>query len=63
MLVLTRIPKTQTRRTVQDTITIGDDIKITIVQVVGQKVRIGIEAPREMIVLRGELNQSPESSQ
>jgi carbon storage regulator CsrA len=34
---------------------IGDDIKITLVRVRGNSVRIGIEAPREVRVLRGEL--------
>ncbi|HEX4149125.1 MAG TPA: carbon storage regulator [Pirellulales bacterium] len=47
MLVLTR--KTQ------EQIQIGNNIKITILQVKGQAVRIGIEAPRDVRVLRGEL--------
>ncbi|MDE0866389.1 MAG: carbon storage regulator [Rubripirellula sp.] len=47
MLVLTRKSDEQ--------IVIGDDIKITLVRVRGNSVRIGIEAPREVRVLRGEL--------
>ena len=47
MLVLTRKADEQ--------IVIGDDIKITLVRVRGNSVRIGIEAPREVRVLRGEL--------
>jgi carbon storage regulator CsrA len=47
MLVLTR--KTQEK------IQIGDSITITILRVQGQAVRIGIEAPGEVRVLRGEL--------
>ena len=39
----------------------GDSIVITIVRVAGDKVRIGIEAPSDVLVLRGELesNVSP----
>jgi carbon storage regulator CsrA len=47
MLVLTR--KTQ------EQIQIGNNIKITILRVKGQSVQIGIEAPREVRVLRAEL--------
>jgi carbon storage regulator len=47
MLVLTRKSKQQ--------IQIGPHITITILQVNGQAVRVGIEAPREMPVLRTEL--------
>ena len=47
MLVLTR--KTQER------IHIGDNITITILKLKGNTVRIGIEAPRDVRVLRGEL--------
>lgn len=36
-------------------IIIGDEVKITIVRVKGNTVRIGIEAPREMAIARGEL--------
>ena len=47
MLVLTR--KTQQK------IQIGPNIVVTILQVKGQAVRVGIEAPREVSVLRTEL--------
>ena len=47
MLVLTR--------KIGEEILIGDDIKITLVRVKGNGVRIGIEAPRDVAVLRGEL--------
>lgn len=46
MLVLSRKPG--------ETIRIGNAV-ITIVRMDGNKVRIGIEAPREVLVLRGEL--------
>ena len=47
MLVLTRKLEEQIR--------IGDDIIISILRVKGNTVRIGIEAPREIRVVRGEL--------
>ncbi|MFN0019941.1 MAG: carbon storage regulator [Pirellulaceae bacterium] len=47
MLVLTR--------KLQEKITIAGNITITVLRVKGQTVRIGIEAPREIRVVRGEL--------
>jgi carbon storage regulator len=47
MLVLTRKAKQQ--------IQIGPYVTITILQVKGQAVRVGIEAPRDVTVLRSEL--------
>ncbi|PQO43067.1 carbon storage regulator [Blastopirellula marina] len=47
MLVLTRKPG--------ETIRIGDDIVITISQLKGGRVRVGIDAPAEMGIRRGEL--------
>jgi carbon storage regulator CsrA len=47
MLVLTR--------KLQERIQIGDNITITIVQVKGRSVRVGIEAPRDVRVVRAEL--------
>ena len=51
MLVLTR--------KAGETITIDRDIVVQIVQVRGRQVRIGIEAPRERKVQRGELAIQP----
>ena len=48
MLVLSRKPG--------EKITIGSRITITVVAVKGNKVRLGIEAPKEVAVLRAELN-------
>ena len=36
-------------------IKLGDSIVVTVVRVSGDKVRLGIEAPAEMVVLREEL--------
>ncbi|MEW6661705.1 MAG: carbon storage regulator CsrA [Bacillota bacterium] len=47
MLVLTR--------KVGETILIGDNIRITVVAMEEDKVRIGIDAPRELAILRQEL--------
>jgi len=47
MLVLTRQAK--------QTIRIGTDVEIQVVQIHGTRVRIGIMAPREVSVARGEL--------
>ena len=47
MLVLTR--------KLQETIHIGENITITIVKIQGNTVRVGIEAPRDTRVVRGEV--------
>ncbi len=38
-----------------ETIHIGDNIIITVTQLSDNRVRLGIEAPRELIIMRGEL--------
>jgi len=43
-----------------ETIKIGDEIEITIVRVSGDRVRVGIQAPNDMVILRGELEKRPE---
>ena len=45
-------------RKTNDTIKIGDNIEIRILEVKGDTVRIGIEAPKSVDILRGELVQS-----
>jgi carbon storage regulator len=47
MLVLSRRERQRIR--------LGDSIVVTIVRVAGDRVRIGIEAPPEVLVLRDEL--------
>jgi carbon storage regulator CsrA len=42
-------------RHVQEQIHIGDDVIVTVVRIAGNVVRLGITAPREMNVVRGEL--------
>jgi carbon storage regulator len=41
-------------------IRLGDSIVITVVKLGGDRVRLGIEAPADVLVLRGELNQRTE---
>lgn len=41
----------------QETILIGETIKITVVRIHGNTVRIGIDAPGEVRVLRGEVRE------
>ncbi len=52
MLVLTRKS--------HQSIMIGDDVEITIVSVAGDKVRVGIDAPREIPVFRKEVYETME---
>jgi len=47
MLVLTR----KTNQSVM----IGDDVEVTVLAVMGDKVRLGIQAPREIPVFRDEI--------
>lgn len=47
MLVLTRKPG--------ERIVIGDNIVLTVVEAKGDNIRIGIEAPREVKIFRGEI--------
>jgi carbon storage regulator len=47
MLVLSRRPR--------ESIMIGDDIEVSILSVAGEKVRIGITAPRDIPVFRTEV--------
>ncbi len=47
MLVLTR--------KLSETILIGEDVRVTVVRLEGGQVRLGIDAPRSVAVLRAEL--------
>ena len=42
-------------------IMLGDSIVLTIVRVSGDRVRLGIEAPSDMLILRKELDQSDDN--
>ena len=45
-------------RKTNETIKIGDDIELRILEVKGDTIRIGIEAPKNVDILRGELVES-----
>ncbi|WP_432354589.1 carbon storage regulator CsrA [Sporosarcina sp. A2] len=45
-------------RKTNETIIIGDNIELRILEVKGDTVRIGIEAPKSVDIMRGELVQS-----
>ena len=49
MLVLSRRESERIR--------LGDSIVVTVVKVAGDRVRLGIEAPSDVLVLRGELER------
>jgi carbon storage regulator len=40
-------------------IKLGDSIVLTVVKVAGDRVRLGIEAPTDVLILRGELERRP----
>ena len=44
-------------RRLNETIVIGNGIRVQVVEVSGQTVRLGIEAPPEVPIVRGELRQ------
>jgi carbon storage regulator len=46
-------------RKAQESIMIGNDITVTVLRIAGGQIRLGIEAPRAVPVIRGELR--PES--
>ncbi len=52
MLVLSRKPG--------QTVIVGEDIHITIVSMEGGRVTIGIDAPKDQRILRGELQDRPD---
>ncbi len=49
MLILTR--------RIGETLVIGDDVKVTILDVQGNQVRIGVDAPQEVAVYREEIHR------
>ena len=47
----------------QQEILIGENVRITVLKVKGNTVRLGIEAPKDVRVVRGELPQQPQEDQ
>jgi len=54
MLVITRQPG--------DSILIGEDVKVIILEVSGDKIKIGIEAPRSVRIMRSEVLDTEKSN-
>lgn len=52
MLILTR--------RLGESITIGDNVKLTVLSIKGSQVRIGVEAPKEVCIQRSELSLDKE---
>jgi carbon storage regulator len=53
MLVLTR--------GIGEGLMIGDDIVVTVERISGGVIRLGIQAPRDALILRGEMLEAPQS--
>lgn len=47
-------------RKVDEKIRIGDNITVTVTDIRGDKVRLGIEAPRDVKIMRPEVERRPE---
>lgn len=45
-------------RKIGESIMLGDDIEIKIAEVSGERVKLAIEAPREVLILRKELHET-----
>ncbi|NOZ87053.1 MAG: carbon storage regulator CsrA [Deltaproteobacteria bacterium] len=48
-------------RKVRESLNLGDDISVTIISVRGNTVKLGVEAPRNVQILRGELLEKVKS--
>ncbi len=48
------------RRRSNESVLLGDDIEIQVLEITGNRVKLGISAPRELLVLRKELRQTEE---
>lgn len=46
-------------RRASERIRLGDSIVVTVIRVAGDRVRLGIDAPSDMLVLRDELEPRP----
>jgi carbon storage regulator len=48
------------RRRCSESVLLGEDIEIQVLEIAGNRVKLGISAPREMLVLRKELLETEE---
>ena len=58
-----RVPMLVLSRKVGERILIGDNISVTVVRITGGGVRLGVEAPPDMAVIRQELKDRLDSEQ
>ena len=58
-----RVPMLVLSRKVGERILIGDNISVTVVRITGGGVRLGVEAPPDMAVIRQELKERLDSEQ
>jgi carbon storage regulator len=49
-------------RKIHETIIIGGTIRVTMVSIRGRQVRLAIEAPRDVPIVRGELDHGPDGA-
>jgi carbon storage regulator len=50
------------RRRAGESVFIGDDVEVSILEIVGSQVKLGIRAPREVPVLRSEIRVTAEQN-
>lgn len=48
------------RRRPNESVLVGDDVEIQVLEIAGNRVKLGISAPRAKLVLRKELRQTEE---
>lgn len=46
------------RRKENEKLTIGDDITVNVIKIIGNTVKLGIEAPPEYLILRSEIKEA-----
>ena len=51
------------RRRAGESVLIGDDIKVEVLDVAGSQVKIGISAPRDVLILRREVRLTAEQNE
>jgi len=49
-------------RKINETIVIGDNIKVTLLGIDGEKIKLGVDAPRDIKVFREELLEATKST-
>ena len=50
------------RRRVGESLFIGDDVEVEVLDICGTQIKIGIQAPREIVILRREVRLTAEAN-